>query len=50
MSRIFIQEADRIRIAAAAQSNRARRGALASYVATLVIGMVLIFSFLERLP
>jgi hypothetical protein len=48
--RIFIGETDRIRIQVVASDNRVRRGWLASYVVTLVIGMVLIFSFIERMP
>jgi hypothetical protein len=49
MSRVFIQEADRIRIEVAASANRARRGWLASYALLLVAGMIFLIGFAERM-
>ncbi len=46
--RIFISETDHIRVEIQASANRAYRRALICYVATLAIGMTLIFSFLEH--
>jgi len=48
-NRIFISEADRIRVEVNASANRARRGWLASYALLLVIGTIFLIGFAERM-